>query len=132
MKREPSLLPAKRRGTLLIIVLVLLLVTSSIAAAILNVSLLNARQFTATRNIMQADRLSEAGLAIAASKLATDPRYQGEIWTTELPASKGVVEIKIERSQGMQNIVSTASFPVDSKTPARSTRVLEIQAPADL
>lgn len=129
MRRERIVQSATRRGALLIIVLVLLLVASSIAAAILHVSLINARQFTTTRNIMQADRLSEAGLSLGASRLTADPRYQGEVWKVDLPESEGVVQIRVESNSATQKITSTASFPANSKTPARTTRMLELPPP---
>lgn len=119
--------PDDRRGAILIIVLVLLLIASTIAVAILRAAVLDTRQFATNRHAMQADRLSEAGLARAAARLETDSNYQGESWTAELPESVGTVEIRVTTESGRRLVEAVATYPKDSYRRVRSRRTMPLE-----
>lgn len=105
------------------IVMVLLLVTMSIALAVFQATLLDARQFRTDANALQADRLAEAGLARADRLFDSDPAFQGDEWSVELPdGDRGRVVTRIEESSDGVVIEAIATFPVDGTRSVRSRR----------
>lgn len=129
-----SLVPGSRRsgrrGAILVVLIVLLLVAASIAGAVLRAILIDARQFTTDRQVVQADRLAEAGLGRAAARLGADPTYAGEEWAAELAGGdRGTVVITVTSSDGRRTVEAAASYPAGDGQGVRSRRAVVIPIP---
>ena len=112
-----------RRGTVLVIVMVLLLVTMSIALAVFRAAVIDARQFRTDANALQADRLAEGGLARADRLLHSNPTFQGDEWSIDLPnGGRARVVTHVERSSDRIEIEAIATFPLEGTRSVRSRR----------
>ena len=108
------------------IVMICLLVSSLIVGALLKLALMQSRQLVQERCRVQAEWLADSGLERAASRLAADPNYGGEIWSIEPDGiggqDAGLVTIKVEKDRLQtqnRSVTIEAVYPADGPSQVR-------------
>lgn len=102
LKRLPSPFFVNRRASVSAVVLLVLTLLGGIIAAQVSRTLLLRRQVENELNYLQAEKLAEAGLLLAQSRLKSDVSWQGENW--EIPigvvddAHSGAVQISVTQN----------------------------------
>jgi Tfp pilus assembly protein PilX len=123
----------RRRGVILIVVLVCLAVAGAIAMSLLRTAAAARRAAETRLRHAQAQWLAESGLERAAARLAVDPRYAGEVWSTaagELDGGTGVVRIEVDAAAARPDcriVRVRADFPDDPHDRARQTKEVLIR-----
>ncbi|MFM7518655.1 MAG: hypothetical protein ACKO3V_17100 [Pirellula sp.] len=119
----------KPKGAILIVALVAVVIFTSLAATNIR-SMLRHRQTVKTeRDAIQTRLLCEAGCDRAASRLAQDPNYAGEVWIDKPDSITGVkmkVQIEIQRKEDRTIASVQASLDGRSYQPTRIQRTRQI------
>jgi len=110
----------------MVIVMICLLVSSLIVGALLKLALMQSRQLVQERCRVQAEWLADSGLERAASRLAADPNYGGEIWSIEPDSiggqEAGLITIKVEKDRVQtqnRSVTIEAVYPADGPSQVR-------------
>ncbi|MFM8401674.1 MAG: hypothetical protein ACKOAH_27940 [Pirellula sp.] len=119
----------KQKGAILIVALVAVVIFTSLAATNIR-SMLRHRQTVKTeRDAIQTRLLCEAVCDRAASRLAQDPNYAGEVWIDKPDSITGVkmkVQIEIQRKEDRTIASVQASLDGRSYQPTRIQRTRQI------
>lgn len=126
-----------RRGFVAILGVVCLGLISLILAAVLALTVREARQVQNEERRAQAAWLVQAGLEVARANLERDASYQGEVWNPamqELDADSGRVEISVTSDPNTQEkriVQIQADYPAQGagRTRASSTFTLTLPRP---
>lgn len=122
---------ARRRGSAAIMALVAFAVTALILTAAIRMVVIEHRTLRAERYRDQAGWLADAGIELAALRLALDSEYLGETWKPSAEAldlpDGGEVTIQIEPlagGAGLKQITAKAVYPADHAPQARAQRTI--------
>jgi type II secretory pathway component PulK len=141
MKTRPSLI--RRRGVMTIVALVCVMVASTLMIVVVRRALTESQLGRLEVRQAQSRWLAESGLERAAARLASDPKYSGEVWkilpgvitgrADETKAGAGGtvrIEVTTPPDQPSQRVVRVqADWPDDPALRARQTKQATIERP---
>ena len=119
----------KRSGAILIVALVAVAIFTSLAATNIRSVLRHRQAVKSERNMIQTQLLCEAGCDRAASMLALNREYAGEVWLDLQDPSTGLVtkvDIRMERKDGKAIAIVQASLGGLNQSPQRIQRTRHI------
>lgn len=123
-----------RSGAVLIIALVAIAIFAALAATNIRSLLMHRQSVKTERDMIQVQLLCDAGCDRAASMVAADPEYLGEVWLDQRNSSTGNrmrVAIRVLRKEGQPIATVQASLEGRSYSPDRiqRTRTIALTAP---
>lgn len=125
---------SNRSGAVLIIALVAIAIFAALAATNIRSLLMHRQSVKTERDMIQVQLLCDAGCDRAASMVAADPEYLGEVWLDQRNSSTGNrmrVAIRVLRKEGQPIATVQASLEGRSYSPDRiqRTRTIALGAP---
>lgn len=125
---------SNRSGAVLIIALVAIAIFAALAATNIRSLLMHRQSVKTERDMIQVQLLCDAGCDRAASMVAADPEYLGEVWLDQRNSSTGNrmrVAIRVLRKEGQPIATVQASLEGRSYSPDRiqRTRTIALTAP---
>lgn len=139
MKTRPSLY--RRRGVMTIVALVCVMVASTLMIVVVRRALAESQLGRLEVRRAQSRWLAESGLERAAARLASDPKYSGEVWkippgvitgrADETKASAGGtvrIEVTAPPGQPAERLIRVqADWPDDPELRARHTKQATVE-----
>jgi type II secretory pathway component PulK len=131
----------RRRGVMTIVALVCVMVASTLMIVVVRRALAESHLARSEARRAQSRWLAESGLERAVARLASDPKYSGEVWRipsaviggqAEATGGGGTVTIEVATQPGQpaQRLVRVqADWPDDPALRARYTKQATIERP---
>jgi hypothetical protein len=131
--RDTSVRLRSRRGAVLIMALVCLALITAIGGALVRWALMEHNLLRSREQASQARWLAEAGIELAAAKLATAQDYAGETWlvpAADLPEGQSArVRVQVVPIEaGRRSIEVEVEYPLEAATPVRVHKQVVYQA----
>ncbi len=119
---RPKLAPLQRRGAASIVAVAVLVVLAGIMAQQIRRVLMERRQMRDEVTHMQAKKLAEAGLLLAAQAVKKDPQWTGMTWTQAPGAIHQTNSAEVVISVQEHSCTVVARYPANAEIPFQVTR----------
>jgi type II secretory pathway component PulK len=134
-RRSPRAAALRRsRGFAVLAALTCLLIVVGIVGSMLRSAIRERRQLHVERDRRQCELLLAAGIDRAVARLATDPKYSGDVW--ELPAdaivdqgaARVTTEISTQATDGTRQARFVAEYPLGRDITIRRSQTFSIDS----
>ena len=126
----------KRRGAVMIMALICLVLIAAMGGTLLHWATMEHKLLLLRERESQARWLAEAGIALAAARLAADGGYSGETWKVagdDLPHGEpATVRLHVAAGDGGRRVVKVdTEYPADSDAAVHFSKEVACQRPCE-